>query len=187
MIGAAIGACELAFWVLLLGGLTARYVLGRARLGAIVLLCVPLVDVALCTVTAVDLANGTRADWTHGVAAAYLGFSVAFGPALIRSADRRFARRLADSAPARARLAPTAGRQAAEWRLWGRCLLACLVASAVLGALVLAGGAEQTRARWAGGGWFAQLGVLCGIWLVLGPGWTAARMRIVGSQGHRST
>jgi hypothetical protein len=34
MIAAAIVVCEVAFWVLLLSGLTARYALGRVRLGA---------------------------------------------------------------------------------------------------------------------------------------------------------
>ena len=79
MIAAAIGACEIAFWLLVLGGLAARYVLVRPRLGAILLMCVPLVDGLLLAVTAVHIADGARADWTHGLAAVYLGFSIIVG------------------------------------------------------------------------------------------------------------
>ena len=171
MIAIAIAICEIGFWALLLGGLTARYPLRRPRLGAILLVAVPLVDALLLAFTAVDLARGTRAEWTHGLAAAYLGFSVVFGPMVVRDADRRFARRFGGAAPA----APQKGNALArELRLWARCLLASALAAALLGLLVLvAGDPEQTRALWAGGGWFAQLGFVSGVWLLLGPVWTA--------------
>ena len=99
MIATAIGACEAAFWLLLLGGLTARYVIARPRVGAVLLMCVPLVDGVLLAVTAVHLVDGAQADWTHGMAAVYLGFSVVLGPELIRDFDRRFARRFGDGTP----------------------------------------------------------------------------------------
>ena len=176
MIAATIVACEIVFWVLLLGGLTARYVAGRPRLGAVLLAGAPLADVVLLTVTAVDLRAGSEADWTHGLAAVYLGFSVAFGPMWIRSADERFAARFGDRAP---RPLPTGDRLAAHWRLWVRCLVACALASVVLAGLVLvAGDPDQTRALWQGGGWFAQLGALSVLWLVLGPLWTAAAQHL---------
>jgi hypothetical protein len=44
----------------------------------------------------------------------------------------------------------------------------------VLGTLVLVGGPADTRAIWEGGGWFAQLALIVGIWLLAGPGWAAA-------------
>lgn len=185
MIAVAIVVCELAFWLLLLSGLTARYVLGRAHLGAILLVCVPLTDVVLLVVTGIDLAGGAQADWSHGLAALYLGFSVVFGPSLVREADRRFARRFA--AGAAESTAPTAAddRLAAHWRLWARCLLASALACGVLGALVLVGGdLERTRALWAGGGWFAQIGVLCVLWLLLGPVWTAVSRQLQGRAAH---
>jgi hypothetical protein len=187
MIAAAIVACELAFWLLLLGGLATRYGLGRARLGAILLLGVPAVDVVLCAVTAIDLAGGARADWTHGLAAAYLGFSAAFGPLFIRGADRRFARRFGDVPREAPRRTAFEDRIATEWRLWLRCVTACLLASAVLGVLMLlADDAQRTRALWADGGWFTQLAAVCFAWLLLGPGWTPGSRRITRSQGHRS-
>ena len=55
-----------------------------------------------------------------------------------------------------------------------QALLAGGLAAAMLGALVLIGGAGDTRAIWAGGGWFAQLALVGGVWLLVGPAWTAA-------------
>lgn len=175
MIAIAIAVCEVAFWVFLLGGLAARYVLGRDLLSRILLICVPLVDVVLLTVSTVDIASGATADWTHGLAAVYLGVSVAFGPSIVAGADRWMARRsgVAQTPPAADR-----GRLSTEWRLWLRWLLAALLASAILGAMVLIGGdPERTRALWAGGGWFAQLGLVSVIWLLFGPVWTAVTQR----------
>ncbi len=181
MIAVTIVACEIGFWVLLLGGLTARYVAGRPRLGAVLLAGAPLADVVLLAVTAFDLTRGAEANWTHGLAAVYLGFSVAFGPMWVRSADERFAARFGDGArPAAASVSASAGdRLAAHWRLWLRCLAACALASVVLtGLVLLAGEPDRTRALWEDGGWFAQLGALSAVWLVLGPLWTAAAQHL---------
>jgi hypothetical protein len=173
MIAAAIVACEAAFWMLVLGGLTARYVVRRRHLGATLLVLVPVVDLVLLAVTAVHLAGGAEADWTHGLAAVYLGFSVVLGPELIRSIDRRFAQRF-DGAP---RPVPARTPVAAEWSLWGRCVLACVIAAGLLGALILVAGPEQSRALWDNGGWFSQLGAVCVIWLLFGPLLTTASRR----------
>ncbi len=179
MIAAAIIAAEVGFWVLLAGGLAARYLLGRPRLGAALLIAVPAVDVALLVVTAADLARGASADWTHGLAAIYLGVSIVFGPSFIRAADARVARRVGRPAPAPAPARPSAAdRLAAQWRLWGRAVLAAGLAAAILGALVAVGGPADTRALWSGGGWFAQLALVAGAWLVLGPAWTAAAQHL---------
>ena len=104
----------------------------------------------------------------------YLGFSVAFGPMVVRAADRRFGRRFGErSAPG-----PGGATRTSEWALWTRCLLACATASAALGLLVLvAGDPERTRELWADGGWFLQLGAISVVWLALGPVWAAAAGR----------
>ena len=44
-------------------------------------------------------AAGRRPNFTHGLAAAYLGFSVAFGHSMVRWADQRFAHRFAGGPP----------------------------------------------------------------------------------------
>jgi hypothetical protein len=181
VVAAAIIAAEVGFWVLLAGGLAARYPLGRPRLGAALLIAVPVVDAALLAVTATDLARGASADWAHGLAAIYLGVSIVFGPSFIRAADARVARRLGrPGAPAPAPLARTAAadRLAAQWRLWGRAVLALGLAAAILAALVAVGGPADTRALWSGGGWFLQLALVAAGWLVLGPAWTAAAQRL---------
>lgn len=49
---------EIAFWVLLDAGLAVRHLLRRSRAGAVVLLCVPLVDVVLPAAAVADLRAG---------------------------------------------------------------------------------------------------------------------------------
>jgi hypothetical protein len=177
MIAAAILACEVTFWAALIAGLTARYRLGRDRLSTGLLVCVPLSDLVLLVLTGADLARGAHADWTHGLAAVYLGFGVVFGQSVVDAADRRFA--VGHGAMQAPPPGPDPGDAAAHMRLWLRCLAACAIASVVLGALILvAGDPARTRELWAGGGWFAQLGALCLAWLALGPGWTVAAHRV---------
>jgi hypothetical protein len=157
LIPVAIAAAEIAFWALVLGGLATRYVLKRPRLGAILLLAVPAVDVLLLTVTAIDLATGAEAGWSHGLAAVYLGFSVMLGPPLIAALDRRFA-----GLPA---------RPVDEWRLWGRAVLAALMSAVLLGALMLIGNTTALA------GWFGQLGAIVTLWLIFGPLWRDVQLR----------
>lgn len=99
MILAVIAACEIGFWVVLLAGLATRYLLRRRRLGGVLLAAVPLVDLVLLGATVLDLRDGATAGFAHGLAAAYLGFSVVFGPSMVRVADERFAHRFAGGPP----------------------------------------------------------------------------------------
>jgi hypothetical protein len=88
---AVIVVCEVAFWVVIVAGLLARYV-GRApRLGLLLLALAPVVDLVLLAATAADLRSGGEASWHHGVAALYIGFSIAYGHRIIGWADVRFA------------------------------------------------------------------------------------------------
>lgn len=129
---AVIIACEVGFWVLLGSGLVARYLLRAKLLSTILLLAVPVVDVVLLAVSVLDLRRGGEAGTAHGLAAVYLGVSVAFGHQMITWADQRFAHRFAGGPPpARA---PRAGRDHAahQRRQWRRHLTAYLIAGAVL-------------------------------------------------------
>ena len=56
------------------------------------------------------LRGGGSANWSHGLAATYLGVSVAFGPRMVPWADQRFAHRFAGGPPA---VAPAAARSRA--------------------------------------------------------------------------
>jgi hypothetical protein len=130
----AIVLCEVAFWVAILGGLTARYVLRRPRLGTAMLVGAPLIDLVLLVLVAVDLLGGGAASWHHGLAAIYIGASVAYGHRMIAWADKRFDHRFAGG-PAPERLS---GRRHTA-RCWGDVLrtgVAVLIAGGILGGLV---------------------------------------------------
>lgn len=146
MIAIAIVACEVAFWAFVLAGLACRYLLRAKRLGGILLACTPLVDLLLLILTGVDLRNGATATFVHGLAAVYIGVSIAFGPRMIQWADEQFAYRFAGGPAPRPR--PKHGPEHArlERQGWYRHLLAWIIGSAVLGGLILyVGDATRTQ------------------------------------------
>jgi hypothetical protein len=165
---AVIAAGEIGFWVFIVAGLAVRYALHARRASMVLLAMVPLVDVVVLVATVIDLAGGAKAGFTHGLAAVYLGFSVVFGPSMVRWADARFAHRFAGGPPPPPK---RSGREKArhEWREFGKCLLACgLAAAALLAAIYAIGTPEQVAPLW---DWLPRLGVLSAIWLATGPVW----------------
>jgi hypothetical protein len=142
-------ACEIGFWALLLAGLAARYLLKAKTLSVILLICVPVVDVVLLAASVIDLRNGGQANFAHGLAAIYIGVSVAFGGRMVRWTDQRFAHRFADGPPPER--PPKSGREHAAYqrRQWLRHLLACAVAVAVMGLFtLLVGDYGRLTAAW---------------------------------------
>ncbi|MGW4062362.1 hypothetical protein ACWEGE_29045 [Amycolatopsis sp. NPDC004747] len=164
---AVIAAGEIGFWVFIAAGLAVRYVLRARRVSAVLLAMVPLVDVVVLVATVLDLSTGGEPGFTHGLAAVYLGFSVVFGPGMVRWADGRFAHRFAH-----APLPPKPqGREKLrhEWRAWGKCVLACGLAAVTLLAVIFAiGEPARVAPLW---GWFPRLGTVTVIWLFTGPVW----------------
>jgi len=173
LIWAILGA-EAAFWILLFGGLAVRYLLRRRRLSTLMLIGVPVVDLVLLILTAVDLAGGEEPNLTHTLATIYLGFTVAFGHSLIAKADTWFAHRFAGGpAPAKKPKSGPAYVRAA-WLEWRRVVLA--VAIAIAGLLVI-----QVMIGWRVPSTFAlanedalwsmviRLAMIAGIWFVAGP------------------
>jgi hypothetical protein len=140
-------ATEIAFWLLLLAGLVARYVIGRPRAGLALLAATPLVDLALLAATTIDLRRGGEAALPHALAAVYIGVSVAWGRRLVSWADARFAHRFADG-PAPSRPPRTGRRHAAyQRREWLRHLAAWATGTALLGlGVLLVGDPERTWA-----------------------------------------
>ncbi|MFB7912895.1 hypothetical protein [Streptomyces sp. NPDC056061] len=136
MIVTLIVLCEVAFWVLLALGLVLRYPARKPRLGAAVLLCEPLLEVVLLVVTAMDLRNGAQADWKHGLAAVYIGFTVGLGHSTIRWVDARVAHRFAGGPPPVKPPKYGAARAAHEWRVAARWTVAAVTALALLQAAV---------------------------------------------------
>ncbi|GAA2478216.1 hypothetical protein [Streptomyces longisporus] len=148
MVVGLIIACEVGFWVLLAAGLAVRYLLKRRRTSVALLLCEPLLEVVLFVVTAVDLKNGAKPSWEHGLAALYIGYTVAYGHYTIRWLDGHAAHRLAGGPrppkPPRYGLA----RARHEGRLWLRTLLAAAVACALLqGAVWYVGDGDTSSLR----------------------------------------
>lgn len=137
-------ASDVLFWVLLAAGLYARYAAGLRRLGAVLLLCVPLVDVVLLAATVISVRRGDEPGVWHGLSAAYLGLTVVYGHRAVRWADARFARRYGGAPPAER---PTLYGRAAvldAWRNWLTFLLAFAISAAlILGLVALAGGTER--------------------------------------------
>ena len=165
-----IALCEIGFWVLLAAGLVARYLLRRRRTGAVLLIATPLLDVVLMIATMYDLSRGAQATSVHGLAATYLGFSVAFGHSTIRWVDQRVEHRFAGGPPPTKIPRTGPARIRHEWREWVKCLLAVVIAGAVMLFLIfIVATPGNTRALWSPSGWIPRLGVVLGIWFVVGP------------------
>ncbi|MEV4676860.1 hypothetical protein AB0K34_34855 [Actinomadura sp. NPDC049382] len=116
----------------------------------------------LLAATAIDLHGGATAGTGHGLAAAYLGYSVAFGHSMVRWADERFAHRFAGGPPPRGKPKYGAARVRYEWREFGKAALATAIACGLLGAMiVLVDDPDRTQALLA---WLARLGGVLAIW-----------------------
>jgi hypothetical protein len=169
MLLALIIASEIGFWVLLGAGLATRYLLRWRRVSTVLLVCVPLIDVVLLVATVVDLRRGAEPEWGHGLAALYIGFSIAFGKDMIRWADQRFAHRFAGGPPPWK--PPTHGRAklAYEWRAWGRAMLGWAAAAVLLGlGYLLVGDHDRAAPLLA---WAAKPAVPLAIWFIFWPLW----------------
>jgi hypothetical protein len=175
---AAIVVCEISFWLVLLAGLTLRYLLGHRTTGAVVLAAVPLVDVALLAFTVVHLRSGAAAGLADGLAAVYIGVSVGFGRSMIRWADARFAHRFAGGPPPPR--PPRTGPAHARWerRQWYRHVLAFAVGAALLvGGAVLVGDAGRAGALLAWLPRWALVLIIDGLWSLSYTIWPRRALR----------
>ena len=167
--------CEVAFWLVLLLSFVARYLLHRDTLSRWLLLSLPIIDVLLLVFTAFDLNSGTTATTAHGLAAAYVGFTISFGSTAVRWADTQFAYRFASGAvPARA---PTRGWKAVrfDFELWLRSIAAWIIAFALLEALIaFVDNDAITQPLYA---WY-KFGFGCVFfWFIFGPAWSLLLVR----------
>ncbi|WP_033824081.1 hypothetical protein [Kitasatospora sp. MBT63] len=163
-------AGEIGFWVLLALALAARYLLRWRTASTVLLIGLPLTDLVILATTVHDLRSGAVADWSHGLAAAYAGFSVGYGHALVRRADAHAAHRFAGGErPARP---PKYGRERAahEWRIFGRTLVAAVVTVALIaGVQWLAGDAARTAGL---DQWYPRMAAVTGISLLIAASYT---------------
>lgn len=147
MITAFIIGCEIGFWVFVLAGLAFRYLLRLPKIGAFLLLCTPLIDLALVIATVYDLRGGAPATMAHSIAAIYIGVSIAFGHTMIKWADGRFAHRFAGGPAPAAK--PKHGKEHARFERigWLHHLLAWAIGCAILyGMIVMVGDESRTEA-----------------------------------------
>lgn len=140
-------AVEIGFWVFIAAGLVTRYLLGRKRLGLLLLAMTPLLDLTLLIATTYDiLANKATATAAHGIAAIYLGVSLTYGKRMIRWADERFRYHIMKKGP---KPAKRYGYEHARYELSGSLLhvLAWMLGGGYLYLLIyLAGNPGQTEA-----------------------------------------
>lgn len=169
---ALIVACEIGFWVVLLGALAVRYLVRSKPLSRALLVCLPLIDLLLLYFTATDLRRGATATFAHGLAAAYIGFTVAFGGVAVRWADAHFAHRFAGgTTPAKV---PSRGWALVrhDVKLWARCIAACLITMVLVEALAaFMGGGEATQPLLA---WQRHAFGCIVLWFFFGPLWSLA-------------
>lgn len=132
MIVALIAACEIGFWVLLAAGLATRYLLKMPRTGLALLLCEPLLEVVLLVATAMDLKNGADPNWTHGLAALYIGYTVGHGHRTVKWLDGHAAHRLGGAPPPPKPPRYGMARARHEGAVWLGTLTAAVVATALL-------------------------------------------------------
>lgn len=103
-------------------------------------------DLLLLAATALDLYNGAQADVLHGLAAVYIGVSIAFGSRMIKWADERFAYRFAGGP--KPDKGPQYGKEHAkkERKGWLRHFIAWLIGAALLAGMHLfIGDPERTE------------------------------------------
>ena len=168
-------ACEVAFWLILLLSLAIRYLIGRDALSRWLLLSLPLVDALLLVFATLDLRAGSTAAFAHGLAAAYVGFTIAFGSVAVQWADAHFAHRFA-SGPAPKR-APSGGWEGVrfELKLWLRCIVACTILVLLIDALIaVVANPSATEPLEA---WYKYAFGCVIFWFIFGPCWNLLLVR----------
>src|SRR5690606_11795024 len=161
--------CEIGFWIFLFLGLSVRYILQYPKTGKAILLCVPMLDLTLLLATAIDLHNGAVAEFAHGLAAAYLGFTVVYGPGVIKWLDQLAANRFA-SINKREKVELYGWNHTLyEWRQWFKAVLAGVVASFLLYSAILYVGDPKKTVQL--NEWFTYIFWALAVWLVYWPLW----------------
>lgn len=162
--------CEVAFWLMLLLGLILRYLLNRRNLSRWLLMSLPVIDILLLVFTALDLAAGAKVAIAHGLAAVYVGFTIAFGSVAVRWADAHFAHRFASGPPPPK--PPNRGWKAVRYDLglWLRCIAAWIIAIGLISTLIAFLGNKATAEP-------LHIWYRIGIgsiffWFLFGPLWT---------------
>ena len=139
---------EIAFWIVISAGLVSRYIWKRQRLSIVLLALTPVIDLALLMLTAIDLRNGQTASVVHGIAAIYIGVSVAYGKTMIEWADEKFHQWILKQPKEKQALFGKA-KGIHELKLWIRHIVAYVIGSALLyGMIQYIGESGDTGVFW---------------------------------------
>lgn len=171
---AAIIAAEVAFWMILFGGLALRYVVRVRRLSSFMLAAVPLVDLALLVLIAVDVMRGAQPTRPHAFAALYLGITIAFGHYIIQSTDAWFRHRFAVGPEPFKAPKGSVAEVRALWHEWFRVVLAGVIGATCLLAMIALEGWHlptsiddaATHPYWAT---LLLLPIITAVWFLAGP------------------
>lgn len=128
---AATLVAEISFWVFLILGSVLRYVLKLPRLGLLLLVATPLIDLLLLIFGYFSLKDTGEANFMHGFAAFYISFSVIFGPDIIALFDNKVSGK-----------GQPGNRVGDGKKQFRKCLLACFLAASMLGLGILITGKE---------------------------------------------
>lgn len=162
----AIIACEIGFWVAITLGLLTRYPLNMPRLGLTFFYSTPLIDLTLLALVIIQLRGGADPHITHGIAALYIGLSVAFGHRTIAWADRTYRRRIRKEPVAE----PQRGsRMRQEMESFIRAVIAAAIAAGILELAILF--AANPEAADTLRQWHNTLLMVLLIWFITGPVW----------------
>lgn len=146
MLLALIGLLEILFWVCLFSGLFVRYVFGWQRISVALLILTPFTDLVQLIVALFDVAGGGYPSFLHGMAAFYIGFSIAGGQQVIHMMDARFSARFngvrAQKTSKRVR-SPKQQLQLA-YKDWRRCVYASVVSLLILVTLIAVAGYRKS-------------------------------------------
>lgn len=128
-------ASEIGFWVVIILGLVTRYILKMNKLGLFFLALTPVIDLILLITTSIDLYRGATASNIHGIAAVYIGVSIAFGKGMIQWADKRFQYYITKQGP---KPAKRYGLEYAKHYLigWGKHVIAYLIGAGLLAGMI---------------------------------------------------
>lgn len=92
-------ACEIGFWVLVIGGLAIRYILRLRRTSTVMLSLLPVLDVLLLIAVTIDIHGGGEIGSAHRLVGIYLGWTVMFAHSTVSALDVRFAHKFAGGPP----------------------------------------------------------------------------------------
>jgi len=161
--------CEIGFWIFLFVGLFFRYILKSPRLGKAILFCIPLLDLILLCATAFDLHKGATAEFAHGLAAVYLGFTMIYGGGLIQWLDQYAANKFLSARKISGSQKYGWTYALYEWKQWLKGVSAGAISTILLfAAISYVNEPDRTKALH---DWFYYIFWVLVIWLVCWPLW----------------